>query len=227
VRLRQGNYTDCRDYGNPVEIAYELYLKGFKRLHVVDLDGAKNQCPMNLSTVRRIVEMTHMKVDFGGGIKSMDSLDAAFDAGVSMVTIGSLAVRAPQAFEDMLTMYGKDKIILGADVMNRQIRINGWQESSCIDIMNFIGTYVRMGVKHVLCTDISRDGMLSGPSTELYKEILRRYPNLHLIASGGVSSLDDIKALESAGVPSVVFGKALYEGTIDPLELIRWSKQLY
>ena len=221
VRLTLGDYSQKTVYhDDPVAIAQEFESQGIRRLHVVDLDGAKSQHIVNGDVLRAITENTHLVVDFGGGIKSDADIEQAFDQGASMVTIGSVAVKSPELFLSWLNRFGADRIILGADVRNGKISINGWMESSSEDLIPFLGRYIREGVRHVLCTDISRDGMLSGPAISLYSDILREYPALHLIASGGVSSNDDILALERAGVPSVVFGKAYYEGKIDLTQLM-------
>jgi phosphoribosylformimino-5-aminoimidazole carboxamide ribotide isomerase len=221
VRLTLGDYSQKTVYhDDPVAIAQEFESQGIRRLHVVDLDGAKSRHIVNGDVLRAITENTHLVVDFGGGIKSDADIEQAFDQGASMVTIGSVAVKSPELFLSWLNRFGADRIILGADVRNGKISINGWMESSSEDLIPFLGRYIREGVRHVLCTDISRDGMLSGPAISLYSDILREYPALHLIASGGVSSNDDILALERAGVPSVVFGKAYYEGKIDLTQLM-------
>ena len=221
VRLTLGDYSQKTVYhDDPVAIAQEFESQGIRRLHVVDLDGAKSHHIVNGDVLRAITENTHLVVDFGGGIKSDADIEQAFDQGASMVTIGSVAVKSPELFLSWLNRFGADRIILGADVRNGKISINGWMESSSEDLIPFLGRYIREGVRHVLCTDISRDGMLSGPAISLYSDILREYPAFHLIASGGVSSNDDILALERAGVPSVVFGKAYYEGKIDLTQLM-------
>ena len=221
VRLTLGDYSQKTVYhDDPVAIAQEFESQGIRRLHVVDLDEAKSHHIVNGDVLRAITENTHLVVDFGGGIKSDADIEQAFDQGASMVTIGSVAVKSPELFLSWLNRFGADRIILGADVRNGKISINGWMESSSEDLIPFLGRYIREGVRHVLCTDISRDGMLSGPAISLYSDILSEYPALHLIASGGVSSNDDILALERAGVPSVVFGKAYYEGKIDLTQLM-------
>ncbi len=220
VRLTLGDYATKTVYNeDPVAMAEEFERLGFRRLHIVDLDGAKSHHIVNGHVLRGITQNTHLCVDFGGGIKSQSDLEEAFTNGASLVTIGSVAVTKPDQFLDWLHTYGADRIILGADVRAGKISINGWQESSGEELIPFLGRYIKEGVKHVLCTDISRDGMLNGPSIPLYKEIMQHYPTLHLIASGGVSSAADILALEEAGIPSVVFGKAYYEGKIDLTQL--------
>ena len=220
VRLSQGDYDTKQIYNeNPVEVAKGFEAYGIQRLHVVDLDGAASQHVVNYRVLDRIAGQTSLKIDFGGGIKSDEDLVIAFDNGAQMVTLGSVAVKHPELFDKWLGMYGSEKIILGADTKNGKIAVNGWKEESTQELMPFLADYINKGVKKVLCTDISRDGMLEGPSVNLYKQIMEAHPELHLIASGGVSRLDDILALEAAGIPAVVFGKALYEGRITLKEL--------
>ena len=223
VRLTKGDYdrkTVYRD--SPADVAKEFEELGFKRLHVVDLDGAKSKHIVNSSVLRRITTETNLIVDFGGGIKTDADLEEAFEAGASMVTVGSVAVTQPELFEGWLQKYGTERMILGADVRNGRISINGWKEDSEEALLPFLKKYIDMGVSNVLCTEISKDGTLAGPATSLYKEVMASYPALHLIASGGVSSLSDIEALEAAGIPAVVFGKAIYEGKINMKELWHW-----
>lgn len=220
VRLKKGDYADKTVYAtDPAAVAKELELQGFHRLHVVDLDGAKSRHIVNTSVLRSITETTSLVVDFGGGIKSDTDIEEAFRCGASMVTVGSVAVTSPTLFARWLHEYGSDRIILGADVRDGKVSINGWKEDSSESLLPFLRYYVEQGVTHVLCTDISRDGMLSGPSVELYAEVMQAYPSLHLIASGGVSSNEDIEQLQRCGIPAVVFGKAYYEGRIDVQKL--------
>lgn len=220
VRLTKGDYDKKTVYGNPVEMAQDFERLGFKRLHVVDLDGAKSRHIVNDAVLRSITNATNLTVDFGGGIKTDEDIEKAFAAGASMVTIGSIAVTQPQLFINWLEKYGAERIILGADVRLGKISINGWKEDSSEDLLPFLRKYIDAGVKNVLCTEISKDGTLQGPAIELYKEVMAAYPQLHLIASGGVSCINDIKALDKAGIPAVVFGKAIYEGRINLKELI-------
>lgn len=223
VRLSQGDYNSKKVYNdNPVEVAKEFEAQGISRVHIVDLDGAASHHIVNYRTLNRIAEQTSLSIDFGGGIKSDDDLAIAFDNGAQMVTIGSIAVKSPELFLKWLNKYGNDKIILGADVKEKKIAVNGWKEDSIQELMPFLDDYLHKGVYKVICTDISMDGMLQGPSTGLYKEILELFPDTYLIASGGVSSLDDIIALEEAKVPAVIFGKALYEGRITLKDLSRF-----
>ena len=216
VRLTKGDYDQKTVYrDSPAEVAKEFELLGFKRLHVVDLDGAKSKHIINSPVLSRITTETQLTVDFGGGIKTDEDIEKAFAAGASMVTVGSIAVTQPELFMGWLAKYGADRMILGADVRNGKISINGWKEDSTEDLLPFLKKYIEAGVKTVLCTEISKDGTLQGPAIELYKEVMAAYPQLHLIASGGVSCIDDIRALDAAGIPAVVFGKAIYEGRID------------
>ena len=221
VRLTKGDYGTKKVYSNdPAAIAQDFEQQGFKRLHVVDLDGAKSKHVVNDATLKRITSQTRLKVDFGGGLKTQEDLEKAFSAGAAMVTIGSIAVTAPQLYLEWLQTYGADRLVLGADVRNGKVSINGWQEESCIELPEFLTQYMQAGTRNVLCTEISRDGMLQGPAVELYKNLRKAYPTCHLIASGGVSSLQDIIHLDQAGIPAVVFGKAIYEGRIDTKELL-------
>lgn len=216
VRLTQGDYAHKTVYRDSVaEVAHEFEALGAKRLHVVDLDGAKSKHIVNVQALREITAATNLVVDFGGGIKTDEDIEQAFAAGAAMVTVGSIAVQQPTLFATWLERYGSDRMILGADVRNGRISINGWQEDSTEELIPFLRRYVDMGVTQVLCTDISRDGMLQGPAIELYREVMKEFPDMNLIASGGVSSQEDIKELEEAGIPAVVFGKAIYEGRID------------
>ena len=221
VRLTKGDYDQKTVYrDSPAEVAKEFEDLGFKRLHVVDLDGAKSKHIVNDAVLKSITTETNLIVDFGGGIKTDEDIEKAFASGASMVTIGSIAVTQPERFMGWLEKYGAERIILGADVRHGKISINGWKEDSGEALLPFMKKYIDAGVRNVLCTEISKDGTLSGPAIDLYKEIMAAYPELHLIASGGVSSIDDIKALDKAGIPSVVFGKAIYEGKINLNELV-------
>lgn len=216
VRLTKGDYDQKKVYNeNPVEVAKEFERLGFKRLHVVDLDGAKAKHIVNVEVLKGITSETSLTVDFGGGIKSEEDLQKAFESGAKMVTLGSIAVTDRDFTCRCIDRFGAEKIVLGADVRNGKVSINGWKEDSADDLMPFLQFYVDRGIKNVLCTEISKDGTLAGPAIELYKEIMAQFPDIHLIASGGVSSNEDIEALDKAGIPAVVFGKAFYEGRID------------
>lgn len=223
VRLSQGDYDSKKVYNeNPVEVAKEFEDNGIRRLHVVDLDGAASNHVVNYRTLEQIAHRTSLIIDFGGGVKSDEDLMIAFENGAQMVTGGSIAVKNPERFSRWIEQYGSEKIILGADVKDHKIAVNGWKDESTCELFPFLDGYVHKGIEKVICTDISCDGMLAGPSLKLYKEILEKYPTLYLIASGGVSSVGDIEALEEAGIPAVIFGKALYEGRITLKELLRF-----
>ena len=220
VRLTKGDYDQKTVYSDsPATMAKEFEALGFQRLHVVDLDGAKSKHIVNDVVLKAITTETNLTVDFGGGIKTNEDIEKAFASGAAMVTIGSIAVTQPELFMGWLSTYGAERIILGADVRHGKISINGWKEDSSEDLLPFLRKYVDAGVKNVLCTEISKDGTLAGPAIDLYRRIMETYPELHLIASGGVSSKEDIKVLDAAGIPAVVFGKAIYEGRIDLREV--------
>ena len=196
VRLTKGDYATKKEYGDPVSMAKEFEQLGFKRLHVVDLDGAKSKHVVNDATLRAITQATNLTVDFGGGVKTEDDLKKAYEAGAKLVTAGSIAVTNPELYLEWLQKYG-------------------WLEDSDVELSEFLNRYMQAGTRNVLCTEISKDGMLQGPAIELYKQVMKAYPTCHLIASGGVSCIEDIEALDKAGIPAVVFGKAIYEGRID------------
>ena len=223
VRLTKGDYDQKTVYGNPLDMAQEFERIGYERLHVVDLDGAKSKHIVNSNVLQSLASETKLTIDFGGGIKTDEDIETAFNSGAQMVTIGSIAVTNPERFMGWLEKYGSDRIILGADVRNGRISINGWKEDSSEDLLPILKKYIDAGVSKVLCTEISKDGTLAGPAIDLYKRVMEAYPELHLIASGGVSSMDDIKALDAAGIPAVVFGKAIYEGKINLQELWDWQ----
>lgn len=214
VRLTQGDYDTRKVYGDPVEMALRFQELGYRRLHVVDLDGAKSKHVVNIDTLRQITSRTDLIVDFGGGVKTEDDLQKAFDSGAHMVTAGSIAVTNPETVLAWIERFGADRLVLGADVRNGKISINGWKEDSSEDLIPFLKKFVDAGIRNVLCTEISRDGTLQGPAIELYQHIMSQYPTLHLIASGGVGSDQDILDLDKAGIPAVVFGKAFYVGKI-------------
>ncbi len=220
VRLTKGDYDTKKVYGDPLEMAQQFEDLGVKRLHVVDLDGAKSKHVVNLATLKAITTHTKLIVDFGGGIKTDEDLEKAYEAGAALVTAGSIAITEPERYLNWLHKYGADRLILGADVRNGYVSINGWKEDSDVKLEDFLLRYMNEGTKNVLCTEISKDGTLAGPAVELYRSIMQRYPECHLIASGGVGSTADILALEAAGIPAVVFGKAFYEGKINLKNLI-------
>ena len=224
VRLSQGDYNQKTVYNNdPVEVAKAFEDNGITRLHVVDLDGAKAQHIVNYNVLERLATRTSLVIDFGGGLKTNKDLDIAFECGAQMITGGSIAVKNPELFVSWIEKYGSDKIILGADVKDRKIAVSGWLEKSEIELEPFISGYVEKGIKKVITTDICKDGMLQGPSIDLYREIMQQFPDIYLIASGGVSGIDDIEALEQAGIPAVIFGKAIYEGKIKLSDLQRFA----
>jgi phosphoribosylformimino-5-aminoimidazole carboxamide ribotide isomerase len=223
VRLSQGDYNQKTVYNeNPLEVARMFQDAGIKRLHLVDLDGAKAQHIVNHKVLGKIALGTDLIIDFGGGLKSDDDLRIAFESGASMITGGSIAVKNPEVFTSWIQKYGTEKIILGADVKEEKIAVNGWLETTGVDLIPFIKIYKERGINKVICTDISKDGMLSGPAIDLYRKIINEIPEIYLIASGGLSSVDDIEKLIEAGVPSVITGKAIYEGKIRLKELSRY-----
>lgn len=220
VRLTKGDYDTKKIYNeDPVSVAKEFEAHGIRRLHVVDLDGARSKHIVNDKVLQRIARETNLVIDFGGGIKTDEDVARAFEAGAHMITIGSIAVTDPERSMEWLHKYGPEHIVLGADVRNGRVSINGWKEDSQEELVPFLDRYLSEGMRNVLCTDISKDGMLQGPAIALYRQVMEHYPDCHLIASGGVSSMDDIRALEAAGIPAVVFGKAIYEGKIKLEEL--------
>ena len=224
VRLTKGDYQQKAVYSDsPADIAKKMETIGYKRLHVVDLDGAKSRHIVNTAALQSITTSTSLTVDFGGGIKTDCDIETAFSNGASMVTVGSVAVTSPELLDTWIERYGADRIVLGADVRDGRIAINGWKEDSELELLHFLDRYVKRGIRNVLCTDISRDGTLTGPAIPLYKDIMTAFPDLHLIASGGVSCMEDIKKLDEAGIPAVVFGKAIYEGRIDMKKLWDWQ----
>ena len=215
VRLTQGDYTSKKVYNeNPTEVARMFEGCGMKRLHVVDLDGAREGRIINYNILNDIATKTSLVIDFGGGLKCDKDVEIAFESGAKMITGGSIAVKSPELFREWLMRYGRERIILGADAKDEKIAVSGWQEATSKELIPFIEEYHNVGVRSVICTDINRDGMLEGPSTELYKKVLSALPDVYLVASGGVSSITDIETLDEAGVPAVIFGKAIYEGHI-------------
>ena len=227
VRLSQGDYAQKTVYNeNPLEVAKMFADAGIRRLHLVDLDGAKAHHIVNHKVLERITSGTDLVVDFGGGLKSDDDLRIAFECGASMVTGGSIAVKNPDVFSSWISKFGTEKIILGADVKNEKIAVGGWLETTELELLPFIKEYIRQGINKIICTDISKDGMLQGPALELYKKMLAAQPDMYLIASGGVSSIRDIELLHEAAVPAVITGKAIYEGRITLKELSQFIVNL-
>lgn len=222
VRLTKGDYSTEKIYReDPLDAAKEFEDAGIKYLHLVDLDGAKSSRIINYKTLYKIASQTSLKIDFGGGLKSDEDLKIAFENGASQITGGSIAVKNPKLFQSWLTTYGSDKIILGADCKNRMIATQGWMVSSSLDVVDFIESYEKKGISYVVCTDISKDGMLEGTSNNLYKEILQK-TSVKLIASGGVSSINDLHRLKEIGCEGAIVGKAIYEKkiTINDLRIL-------
>ena len=223
VRLSQGDYAQKIIYNeNPLEVAKMFADAGIRRLHLVDLDGAKAHHIVNHKVLEKITSSTNLIVDFGGGLKSDDDLRIAFECGAAMVTGGSIAVKNPEVFLSWITKYGGDKIILGADAKNKMVAVSGWLEVSELPLLKFIESYINKGIQKVISTDISRDGMLTGPSIDIYKEIMAKFPTLELIASGGIATMKDIYELDEMGVPGVITGKAIYENRISLDEISRF-----
>ncbi len=224
VRLTQGDFARRRTYADdPVEVAKAFQDAGLTRLHIVDLDGAKSGIPANLHVLERVAKATELRIDYGGGIKTDEDIKRVFDAGAEFVNIGSVAVKDPELFFEWIAVYGSDSILLGADVRKGMLAIHGWQTDTDFEIISFLRKYYSRGVEQVFVTDIGKDGVLQGPAAELYGEIIKEVPDLKLIASGGVSSLDDIEQLEKIGCTGVIVGKALYEGRVTLGELAKNS----
>lgn len=224
VRLTQGDYETKKVYNeDPLEVAKAFEQHGIRRLHVVDLDGAREGRIINYRTLEKLATRTSLIIDFGGGLNEEGDLEIAFESGAQMVTGGSIAVKKPDVFSTWIHKFGSGKIILGADAKERKIAISGWKETTDKELIPFIREYYDKGVTKVICTDIGRDGMLQGPATELYKEIREAIPFVYIIASGGVSSIGDIEKLAEAKIPAVIFGKAIYEGKIQLKDLLRFT----
>lgn len=220
VRLSKGDYNTKKIYNeNPLEVAKQFEAHGITHLHLVDLDGAKSKHIVNHKILEQIATKTALKVDFGGGLKTDEDLRIAFESGASQITGGSIAVKNPDTFKSWLSKFGSDKIILGADAHHRKIAISGWLEESDDDVVEFINAYQKVGVSYVICTDISKDGMLEGPSFDLYQEILASTPDLKLIASGGISTFDELPKLAEMGCEGTIIGKAIYENRISLKQL--------
>jgi phosphoribosylformimino-5-aminoimidazole carboxamide ribotide isomerase len=223
VRLTKGDYAQKKVYNeNPLEVAKQFEAAGIERLHMVDLDGAKEGKIKNLHVLEAIAANTKLKIDFGGGVKNITDVAAIFDAGAVMVTLGSLAVKSPALLEEWLMEFGAGRFLIGADVLNEKIKISGWQEDGGINIFEFIPAMLGLGVSNIFCTDIAKDGVMQGPSLDLYKKIIEVHAGLNLIASGGVSNMGDVLALKEAGCKGVIIGKAIYEGlvTLEELSII-------
>tara|TARA_R110002074_G_scaffold289550_1_gene461389 strand:+ start:1828 stop:2553 length:726 start_codon:yes stop_codon:yes gene_type:complete len=220
VRLTKGDYNTKKIYNeSPLEVAKEFEAAGIQYLHVVDLDGAKASHIVNYKVLEQIASKTNLKIDFGGGLKSDKDLQIAFNSGANQITGGSIAVKNPEIFESWIAKFGADKIILGADCNNEKIAVSGWQEESDLEVIPFIKDYQSKGISYVICTDISKDGMLEGPSFELYQRILENTPKIKLIASGGISTFDEIPKLSEMNCEGVIIGKAIYENRISLKQL--------
>ncbi len=215
VRLTKGDYAQQKIYNdNPVEVAKEFEAAGITRLHMVDLDGAKAGSIVNLKVLEAVAANTNLIIDFGGGIKKINDIENVFNAGAAIATIGSLAVKHPELLEEWLMEFGADKFLIGADVLDEKIKISGWLEDGGITITDFIGKMLGLGATNIFCTDISKDGAMQGPSINLYKRIIADHPEINLIASGGVTAIDDLTELMSIGCKAAIVGKAIYEGNI-------------
>ncbi|MDR1676373.1 MAG: 1-(5-phosphoribosyl)-5-[(5-phosphoribosylamino)methylideneamino] imidazole-4-carboxamide isomerase [Tannerella sp.] len=224
VRLTQGDYGSKKVYSeDPLNVAKAFEDHGLRRLHVVDLDGAREGRIVNYRVLEQLAVRTALVIDFGGGLKRDGDLEIAFECGAQMVTGGSIAVREPETFAAWLSRFGSRKIILGADAKERRIAINGWRDTTDSELLPFLAAWHGRGVTQTVCTDIGRDGMLQGPATALYGEIREALPEMYLIASGGVASVGDLEQLDAAGIPAVIFGKALYEGRITLNDLLRFT----
>jgi len=227
VRLTGGDYGQKKIYNEqPLEVAMQFQDAGLKRLHLVDLDGAKAGAVKNWKVLEAIAGKTSMVIDFGGGIKSAKDIEIIFECGASLATVGSIAVKNEEEFVQWLGRFGADKFLLGADVKEEKIVVSGWTENTDIWVYDFIEKYIQQGVHQIFCTDVSKDGKLEGPSLELYKNIIKKFPNLHFIASGGVSTMKDVNELAEIGCKAVIIGKAIYENKISLQELAKFSRIL-
>jgi phosphoribosylformimino-5-aminoimidazole carboxamide ribotide isomerase len=224
VRLTHGDYSQKKIYNeHPLEVARQFEDAGLQRLHLVDLDGAKEGAVKNWKVLETLAGKTGMVIDFGGGIKAEKDVQIVFDSGAALATVGSMAVKEKETFVHWLQKFGADKFLLGADVKKEKLTISGWTEQTEIWIYDFIEDYRQQGVNQIFCTDVAKDGALEGPSTELYKSIIEKFPDLHFIASGGVSSIDDVYQLQDIGCKGVIIGKAIYEGRISLADLKTFS----
>lgn len=215
VRLTKGDYTNQKIYyENPLDAAKAFEHAGLQRLHIVDLDGAKAGSIKNLNVLESISANTKLTIDFGGGIKNIEDVSNVFNAGAAIVSLGSIAVKKPEMVEEWIIEFGADKILIGADVLDEKIKISGWLKDGGISIFEFIGNMLALGAQNIFCTDIAKDGVMQGPAFNLYKNILQRFPLIYLIASGGVSKIEDVSELQKIGCSGVIIGKAIYEGKI-------------
>ncbi len=227
VRLTEGNYNTKVIYNeDPLEVAYSFQEIGLNRLHLVDLDGARLGQPQNLKVLEKLASKTSMSIDFGGGLKTTEQVNSVFNAGASQIAVGSIAVKNPEEFSSWIAKFGADKIILGADVKNEKIAVGGWLETTDVWLIDFLKQNLDAGVKQVFVTDINHDGKLQGPAISLYRKVLEEIPELHLIASGGVASMNDLEQLLETGLKGVIIGKALYEGRIVLNDLKRFNETI-
>ena len=225
VRLTQGDYGQKKEYhDSPLEMAKRFEGAGIKRLHLVDLDGAKAKTIVNREVLQTITQETSLQVDFGGGVQSDEDIDLAFELGARQVTGGSVAIKNPVLFDSWVKRFGGQKIILGADAKDRKIAISGWEETTTVDLIDFIKDHYANGIQYVICTDVAKDGLLQGPSIELYVDILKEVPGINLIASGGVAKIKDLEELQKIGVFGAIVGKAYYEGRISLEELASFQE---
>jgi len=223
VRLSQGDYQTKKIYSeSPVELAKEFEANGIKRLHMVDLDGARQSKITNLKTLEAVASGTALEIDFGGGVKTTEDVQSVLNAGAAMINIGSIAVKQPELVETWIQQFRAEKILLGADVKDENIMIHGWQQSAGLNIIDYISAYINKGINQIFCTDISKDGLLQGTSIDLYKKILIAFPQLHLIASGGVTDISDVEELLAIGCSGIIIGKAIYEGRIQLSQLKKY-----
>ena len=222
VRLEKGDFATRKIYDtNPVVVAKRFADAGLKRLHLVDLDGARTGKIANLHVLEEIAKSTDLVIDFGGGLRAFEDVEMVLNAGARMVNLGSMAVKNPLIAQKLLDRFGSDCIILGADVKDENIAVSGWTEGASISLWNFLKDWISRGIKQICCTDVSKDGMLTGPAFELYTKIKEDYPHLKVIASGGISNIEDVDKLNELGIPAVIIGKAIYEGRISLEELVR------
>lgn len=227
VRLTQGDYAQRKTYAlTPLDLAQNFENAGFRRLHLVDLDGARAGKVINLQILRTIAEKTSLIIDFSGGVRSTEEAQAVFDAGAAMLALGSIAVRNHKLFCDWLAKFGSAKIILSADVRGGKIQVSGWTEQTSLELVEFLRQYCACGVSQVTCTDIGRDGALAGPACDLYRSLVEEFPTLSIIASGGVGNIADVRELASVGVSGVIVGKAIYEGAVSLEELKKCTQNV-
>ncbi len=226
VRLIMGDYSTKKIYSSSPElVAKEFEKSGLKKLHIVDLDGAKKGSPENIDVIRRVRKVSRMNIQYGGGVRRVTDAETLFNSGANKIILGSAAIENPGMIASLIDIYGYNSIILGVDIKDGKIAINGWKDQISKDINQFILTFIDLGVKEIICTDINKDGMLTGPSFEIYQNLIATFPNLDIIASGGVRDIDDINTLKMLGLKGVIVGKALYEKRIDLNDLKLWLQK--